>query len=365
MPSLLTRGSGSLSNFGFSVSSGGSVTLIPFNGMTQLAEMGGSTSAYYMSDVVYSASKNLWVAVGTNGSSMVYATSTDGYTWAAPQVAPGTNITGFPPLCRSETTNQYVAVGYNSSTYPTVTYSTNGINWSSGVTIGTVQFTPTAIAFSTKANIYCVSGYFSNNAPGYMTCSSSSLPYFSNPQTFTGHTSAAPAWGVAYSPTANNFVVAAQLGNLAYSDSNGQNFNMSTAPSGGALTLYDVVWSPNFGEYIATGFDTSVYHGSYYTSTNGITWSGPSSMATNIGIYSIRNAVIPTGNVIAVARSTSSFLTASVFDGTTWHNWQNANGSNQIQVGNGILGVAANTLGFITAVSSDNANIVPYFSHSY
>jgi hypothetical protein len=129
----------------------------------------------------------LYVAVGTNaGASGCITTSTDGVTWSSSITISG--IYGLYGVTYSSTLGMFVAVGYTASTYyGSFVYSTNGTSWSTAAQMGTATDAEMRSVSVNLAGTFVAVGYSTTSPYPAMYSYSTNGTTWSTPSLMNGY----------------------------------------------------------------------------------------------------------------------------------------------------------------------------------
>ena len=281
-----SKGYGSYS----SASNSASLTLA-FNGFNTPADI--STAYMEMTSVAVNSS-GLFVAVGYQSSSYpAYTTSSDGSTWTTPNyMSPNNSCAGiFMGTIQSVTVNSsglFVAVGYKygygaNCHYPLYATSTDGINWPLPATMNG-STTPANMRSVTvnSSGLFVAVGYNNSNYPVYATSSNGST--WTTPALMNGSTAGANMDSVAV----NSSGLFVAVGNIAYpyypypvyaTSSDGSTWTTPATMNGSTTTAYMTGVTVNSsGLFVAVGYDNNSNYPLYATSSDGSTWTTPAAM---------------------------------------------------------------------------------------
>ncbi len=201
-------------------------------------------AGYNIKDVAWSGSR--YVAVGTNGTTGVCITSSDGETWTN-RTIPATSSGGYTAVVWTGT--QFVAIGRNPGfTYVSVV-SPDGITWSAGGSLG-------AAAIELAVNGTIIVG------TGSTVAISSTDGVVWVVRTITAGNFEGVVWsGSVFAAVANSNIAATSPDGITWTPRTTPSFNNKRA----------VTWSPDLGLFAACGAAGSLLN--VITSPTGVTWT--------------------------------------------------------------------------------------------
>ena len=293
--------------------------------------------------------KNLWVTVGVRSTDTPpYSTpcatiSTNGVNWLNVfDINTGTSYS--PQWVAVNSSGLFVSVGYISGTSPVIGHfstSTDGINWTTPTTFNgfTGGLYPTYIACSSSGQFLAV-GYNLTTLRGYSTTSTDGVNW-TTPALIAGYNATFFPTAIGVSPS-GRWVIGGSIDNYptnnnAFSTStDGINwttpayFNGYTNPAGKSMSTKAIKINPN-GKWVTLfwqGSQSGAANPTPFvsTSTDGVTWTTPTTIGTS-NAYAVDMAVSPpTGRFVVAAiyggnapsynNNYSMFMTS--IDGTTW-----------------------------------------------
>jgi len=324
--------------------------------------MNNSTSAVTLNSVAYSASLNIFVAVGYNGANYpVFATSTDGSTWTTPALMNGSTTIAYLRAV-SFTYGIFIAVGFNNSTMPVYATSANGTSWTTPASWGTIADNGAARAiavnssgkmvvvgansmgepvFSTSVNgtswttmarmngsttaatmrsvavnsagKFVAVGYDNSSYPVFATSTDGST--WTTPATINGTTTVTYMFSVAYSSVLNKFVAVGRNSTMQPMFATSTDGSTWTTPAvinnySSSASMMSVIVN-SFGGFIAVGYDNSSYP-VFATSSNGSTWTTPTVFSSST--LAVSSAVLKTGynDIVVVGVTTQSYPAVTI-----------------------------------------------------
>ena len=303
MPAIITRGAASAKAFGWS---GKTSAGMGFSGFTAAKTMNGFFSTAYMNAVAVNSSGK-FVAVGYDSS--VYPTaaySTDGTTWSTPVSMNGSNVGAVMSGVTVNSSGLFVAVGRNNSTlYPLYATSSDGTTWTTPATMNG----STTIAYMhgvtvNSSGLFVAVGVNASNYPVYATSTDGST--WTTPATMNGSTTFANMWGVAVNSSGLFAAVGYNTSNYAVAaySSNGSTWT-TPALMNGNNTVFIVSTSQcitvnSSGLFVVVGNASvgNVPKAAY--SSDGMTWSLPVAMNGN--------SLDVTMTAVAVNNTTGKFI---------------------------------------------------------
>jgi hypothetical protein len=284
--------------------------------------MNNSTSAVTLNSVAYSASLNIFVAVGYNGANYpVFATSTDGSTWTTPALMNGSTTIAYLRAV-SFTYGIFIAVGFNNSTMPVYATSANGTSWTTPASWGTIadNGAARAIAVNSSGKMVVV-GSNSMGEPVFSTSVNGTS--WTTMARMNGSTTAATMRSVAVN-SAGKFVA------VGYDNSSYPVFATSTdgstwttpATINGTTTvtyMFSVTYSSVLNKFVAVGRNSTMQP-MFATSTDGSTWTTPAVMNNYSLSASMMSVIVNSaGKFVAVGFNNSTYpVFATSTDGSTW-----------------------------------------------
>jgi hypothetical protein len=314
----------------------------------------GSNISQYANFIGIRASKPNKLAYSSTASAKYVATqaiagayigySNDSINWTLSNVSGNTNTTiSYKDILWDSFSNKYFTVGYGSSNYNEISYSTNGIDW-------VRTYTDTTRALNAIA---------SNNAGTIVSLGSGGKLVYStnNGSTWTASTITTydqNILDVTWDSTRNQFIAV------------GANHIISTSSNGITWTLnqyYPVLKDiiKFAGKYIATGdrvnTSTSPYSLLYYSSNIKALWNPL--FSSSFGQFQSGRFIItnPTSTIAVATGSNETYYSTDTVNGTTWIKSNYSSGNIQdLQYVNGyfMCAVASSTAGTF-AISTDGA----------
>jgi hypothetical protein len=212
----------------------------------------------------------------------------------------------------------YLAIGYPSSNYG-ITWSTssNGINWTAPANYARGEYQFYSVAGDNDGNFIIVGRDMINNYTGYLKYNSSSGMDASATFLAVGGPSSFHDL-IAYSPTLNRFVI---LGGQKVYSGTYSSISGAAVLTQSTYIFAAVTWSSTLEKFVVMGRSTSGVVS--YTSSDGITWSGPSDIITSsAGSVVTGVAWSPVSNIfVAAMYKVNTFYEpyySTSTDGTTW-----------------------------------------------
>jgi len=305
----------------------GKAYALPFNGFGSATPFPSAWSGYTLNGLAVNSS-GTYVAVldKFNVSPPSVSTSTDGVTWGTVTAMGSATSVMIMGAIAPTAAGGFVSVGFNfSSNLPLFSYSSNGTTWATPAVMGgTTQISnPVAVVCGTTGTT-CV-------AVGNNISSSTGLP--TDPVVY-------------------------------YSTNSGSTWSGPTilGSAGSGITMTGVSVNSS-GLFVAVGYGSS-YQPYYATSTNGTTWSAFSTMGGSTSNYRINAiAVNPSGLFVAVGVSNYGSspnypIYATSSNGTTW-SVPTTIGST---TGLGLGSIACNVGGTFVAAGNSQASSAIYTS---
>lgn len=337
----------------FLAGGGGGVIIESTDGITwsKLATLSSTT---WSTNYVLGMAWNGTAAVIYNGARCITATSTDGITWTYNGTIPSTVGTAeWLPVASARIAygnGIYVAIGYGAAV-PCLAISTNLDTWiDKSATIAALGWPITSgitnVYFKNNIFIIIGAGYIATSADG-ITWSS----YNANLRT-AGYTTIPNSLCYAN----GKYVVIAPGYNYLYYSTNLVTWTKVTL-SGSARTA-----ASSDSKFVIIGNS-----GVVYTSTDAITWSSGTQLATTIWSTNYAPSSMTWTGSKFIAVSTSGILIASSADGITWTTAQNTymNGASYIYAdpaNPGFIVITNNTAGSAIYVLFSTDNGVTWFS---
>lgn len=249
------------------------------------------------SGVCWSSELGIFVSVGSSGTNIRAATSTDGVNWT-PRTTPESNT--FNSVCWSASLGLFCAVA--SSGTNRVMTSQDGVNWIARAASAATSWR--SICWSPELALFVAVSNSTN-----VMYSSDGINWIAGTGMSTGLYSA-----VCWSPELGIFVAIGQ-GSVATS-SNGTTWTETALPANiiVAISRGGVVWSAELGLFVAVSDNGST--GLIATSTNGTTWTERTSPAA-VPWASVEWSP-ELGVFCAVSTGGTGNRIATSFDGITW-----------------------------------------------
>jgi len=299
---------------------------ISFAAVPSMSVINSTTNAYMTSIAVNL--DGLFVAVGYNSSSdPLYSTSSNGTTWTTPSLMNGSTVNAQLNSIAVNSDGLFVAIGENDSGYTVSSYSSNGTTWT----------TPTAIPISpgnqirlnaitcSKDDIFIAVGYRievggTYGSPAY------SISY--NGITWAAPISISPAEFVVNFPALHSVSIAVNSDGLfvAVADTNSIVSSNGTTWSGPTPMVtsdssFHAITVNSDGLFVAVGGGGSIgFEPHYTTSTDGINWT-ESAIINNTTISLVLKSITCSKDNVFVATGWNNYnypyYTTSI-DGTNW-----------------------------------------------
>jgi hypothetical protein len=296
-----------------------SVTPVALTGSwTSPVAMGNSVYGFLMQAVTYRASDGLFVAVGYNSNTYpLYATSTNGSTWTTPALMNNSSVNAnMQSITVRASDGLFVAVGYGGGK-PLYATSTTGSNWT----------TPAEIPPGVYAYAYMLTSVTVRASDGLFVA--------------VGNTTG---------------------GNAAYTTSSNGTTWITSGLMGGSVAnaaISSVTVNSN-GLFVAIG-EANVYA----TSSNGTTWTAPAAINSGISNISMKAVTVNSdGLFVAVGYNRTNYypMYTSSVDGSNWSTISVMNNSTRTA---NMLAVTVNSAGLFVAVGHDNDNYPLYATSLY
>lgn len=265
-----------------------------------------------MRAVAWSPALGMFVAVGPNAASGNAIRSTDGITWTAMTIASGREQRD---IIWDATNARFVAAGDdNGSGQGSISYSTDGINWTTPTSFvfgGQIRL----ITYSSDLNQYVTANatntdsvvYYGTDATNWTA--SNTLPLIFTLVNFSDLT-----WGSA----ANTYVlIYGDVGGSSQCATSSDGITWTGQTTGNSSAWRAVYWSSTHSLFVAVA--SSIFTGTsqVMTSPDGVTWTAQTAANANEW-YDVTGT--STGRLIAVARTNGSGNQVMISDdaGVTW-----------------------------------------------
>ena len=264
-----------------------------------VANMNGATdNAGQMFAVTYGNSK--FVAVGQIGSNYSYATSTDGITWSTPGILYSSGVFGvMNGVAWSPTLGLFVAVGQNGSNLSSYSTSPDGVTWSAPATFGGSALSAFfySVTWSSALNLFVAVGATnaSNGVP--VAAYSSNGTTWSVPALMNGFNTTPfqiKMQGVAINNTGLCISVGSRLaGGLGYYSTSTDGINWTTP-----TTLAALNGGTNFIAVNGANVFVATTGSGWTTTTTGSSWTAVTAFGSGVGgVYGITSN--PSGRFVA------------------------------------------------------------------
>jgi hypothetical protein len=334
---------------------------------TTPARMNGSTANALMSAVAVNSS-GLFVAVGSQFSSAVYATSANGTTWTTPQrMATAALDYSITPSVAVNSSGRFVAVGLGGdgaifTEYGYSATSTNGTTWTEPTAMnGALGYASMNGVAVNSSGLFVAVGTKQDGTTIYATSANGTA--WSTPAIMNGASTFELLLGI----TVNSSGLFVAVGNtqsgypLYRTSTNGTTWSAPAFMNGSTVPAYmNGIAVNSSGLFVAVG-ENSINHPVYATSTNGTTWTTPALMNGSTVPARMKSVTVDSyGRFVAVGfnTSTEAAVYATSTNGTTWTTPALMNSSTATAYMNG---VAVSATGRFVAVGWDSSN-APVFA---
>jgi len=304
-------------------------------------------------------SSGLITVVGSLGGNSGTAVSSNGTTWTGPSVS----ISGgayMPIVTWSSYHNLFLAVGINSSNYPTYSTSSDGVTWSSPAVINATGIGNLWSLAVNSAGVFVVI-MITNPGGAAVYSTSTDVTSWTTPASITGITS-----GVYFQNSsitvnsAGNFVVTGYnaFDSTAWSSFSANGSSWSSQQFSSGFTPRAVTWSSYHNLFVTVGGISGGL--AYSTSTNGTTWTTPVSITGSTSLMQIVSLEVNSAGVfVGVGQLQVSgngqplYMTST--NGTDWCVPTSFNGSTDIGYMRGIM-YSTVTSKFVAVGTDSSAN---------
>jgi hypothetical protein len=307
-------------------------------GFSSPANMGGSSSTYYIRTALATSSGS-FIAAGYNSNIYpVISTSSNGTSWSSPTLTGYSNYFAVGGIAVNSS-GTIVIVGNTNTPQAAFMYSTNGgSTWTSPALMGSAPNASYMYSVFYNGSMFVAlgsNGQYNEASASYSTNGTS----WSTPTLMGGSTTYDVYMvGAAYSPSLGIWVSVGcndynSSGSTPYvsTSSDGQNWTVPFQVSSTVCALTSVVWSSTLSKFIAVGYASvsGTSQAFFTTSTNGTTWSTVTQMPNpnNISVFVYNQGALTIGQngiFICVGANYSQALSTyyPVFwtsvNGTTW-----------------------------------------------
>lgn len=299
-----------ISNNNMAVAVGGSGIIAYSNGVSAWQVINHSVTDQDLNKVVVN-SKGVFVAVGDNGTII---TSSNGSNWQTATLQTATTA-NFNSIAVSG--NIFVAVGSASSATQTVYTSTDGMNWTAGMTTGS---TPVAITNN-------LSDVAVNSQGQFVIVGTAGPIYYSTNGTSWGTNAIAAANLVAVTATPQgNFIAVGNNGTVLNISNNDWSASSITVPQVTGLNVLSITVSAT-GTYLITSASSQQDIGPIvYSANNGTTWN---LINNGMPAYELSDMTANAQGILVAVGESGLILTSSN-KGSTWSNVSNSSYTNNL-----------------------------------